>query len=371
MKAEASHEMAFGRENRSGIRAKYRNIEGRFMHKMKKRLCAFILAAATLLNLTGCVSEATYTEVTQAETQSGPTVSEIQTTAAEVPITEETDAAVLEGSLFLKVSSITFSLVGESEDIYLGVIPRELVAWESENPDIISVENGVLTAVGVGTTVIRASYDDRQVSCTAGCLAKTREELEALSWDLLSEPKWLPPEVDLDEPCTYFDNAAIVGDSITLGMMQYESGSNALGNMLFLTRGGISIMGFIKRNKNLYFQGYEMNLEDVIAQANVERVYFLVASNDIAAKYDMDVMMENWKIILDRIWEKSPGVEIVLISSIPRYEEKPYLQTPDSYNQVTVEYNRNLRQFAKEHGCMFLDLHPYIQDHWGRLPCTY
>lgn len=86
---------------------------------------------------------------------------------------EGTDASVLEGSLFLKVSSITFSLVGACEDIYLGVIPRELVTWESENPSVVSVENGVLTANGVGTTTIRATYADRQATCTAGCPRST------------------------------------------------------------------------------------------------------------------------------------------------------------------------------------------------------
>ena len=58
-----------------------------------------------------------------------------------------------EGSLFLKVSSITFSLVGESDDIYLGLVPREQVTWESQAPRAVSVENGVLTATGAGSTV--------------------------------------------------------------------------------------------------------------------------------------------------------------------------------------------------------------------------
>jgi len=261
--------------------------------------------------------------------------------------------------------------VGESEDIYLGVIPRELVTWESEDPDIVSVEGGVLTAVGTGTTVIHASYEDRQVSCTAGCLAQTREELEAMDPKILSQPKWLPPEVDMDEPCTYFDNAAIVGDSITYGMMQHESQSNGLGNILFMARGGVSIRGFVVRNKNIIFRGRETDLEVAIAQSGVERVFFLMGSNDVGAQYTMEAMMDDWRVILDRIWSESPDVEIVLITSIPRYEEYPYRQSPDSYNPRTVEYNQHLRQFAKENGCMFLDLHSYVQDHWGRLSPTY
>lgn len=341
------------------------------MHKNRNRLWALVLVCALMLNLAGCAFSPAPTDAAQTEIQTAPAVTHLQTDTTATPTTEETEPDILKGSLFLKVSSITFTLVGESEDIYLGVIPRELVTWESENPDIISVENGVLTALSAGTTVIHASYEDRQVSCTAGCLAQTLEDLESLSPELLDAPKWLPPEVDLEEPCTYFDNAAIVGDSITYGMMQYESGSNALGNILFMARGGVSIMGFIKRVKNVQFRGQELFLEDAIALSEVERVYFLMGSNDIAVPYGMDVMMENWGIIVELIREKNPDIEIVLISSLPRYVDHPNLQNPDFYNQLTVEYNTNLRLFARGHGCMYLDLHSYIQDHWGRLPVTY
>lgn len=344
------------------------------MRKNTKRLLALVLAAAAILSITGCAAAPTPADSTEAPAQAASAATETQATAVETPTTEETEPPLPEGNLFLKVSSITFSLVGESEDVYLGVIPRDLVTWESENPDIIRVEDGVLTAVSVGTTVIHATYEDRQVSCAAGCLAQTQEELEALPNDILSQPKWLPPEVDLSEPCTWFDNAAFVGDSIVYGIMQYESGSNALGNILFLARGGVSIMGFIKGTKNIVFRGQEMELQDIIAEAGVDRVYFLMGSNDISVKYEMDVMMDNWNTILNRIWKKSPDVEIVLVSSLPKYEEKPYLphtKAPDAYNPLTLEYNAHLRQFAKEHGCMYLDLHSYVQDHWGRLSPTY
>lgn len=56
---------------------------------------------------------------------------------------EAEEAAPNQDSLFLKVSSITFSLVGESDDIYLGLVPIEQVTWESEDPSVVSVENGV------------------------------------------------------------------------------------------------------------------------------------------------------------------------------------------------------------------------------------
>lgn len=335
-----------------------------------KKFLAWLLLAATILSLCGCGAASTQPETTEtfAETEAAET-----TTAETQAATLETEGPASEASLFLKVSSITFSLVGEKDDIYLGLVPRELVTWESEDPSVISVENGVLTAAGVGTTVIRASYGDQQVQCTAGCLAATQEELDSLDPEILNSPKRLPPEIDLEEPCTYFDNAAIVGDSITYFLFQWESKTNYLGNMLFLARGGVSMNSFVRRFKNIYYKGKEMNLEDAIAKSQVERVYFLMGSNDISAKTQRPYLFENWNIMLERIREKSPDVEIVLISNIPLYGDEQESQQSRflSYNGMIEDYNVKLKQFAEENGCMFLDLCYYVQDHYNRMPRIY
>lgn len=333
-----------------------------------KRFLTFALLAALLLSLCGCAAPSS-AEVPETSAETVPTSAAVET----LPL--ETEASALEGNLFLKVSSITFSLVGESDDIYLGLIPREDVVWESENPDVVSVENGVLTATGVGSTVIHATYADRQVSCTAGCLAQTQEELDTLDYDTLCAPKRLPPEVDLDEPCTYFDNAAIVGDSITYFLLQWESKTNYLGDILFLARGGVSMNGFVQRFKNIYYQGKEMNLEDAIAKSQVERVYFLMGSNDISSSTQRPYLFDNWQIMLERIRAKHPDVEIVLISNIPLYDDEPESKLNDqriqTHNNRIEEYNANLRQFAADNGCLFLDLCYYVQDHYNRMPEIY
>ena len=173
-----------------------------------KRFLAWLLLAAMILSLCGCGAPA------EPEAAEEPT--ETAEATVQIPAQEEAETApaetmpMPEADLFLKVSSITFSLVGESEDIYMGLAERELVSWESEDPNVVSVENGVLTATGVGTTVIRATYGDEVITCTAGCLAETPEALAELDPAVLSAPKRLPPEVDMSVPCTYFDDDAII-----------------------------------------------------------------------------------------------------------------------------------------------------------------
>lgn len=335
-----------------------------------KQFLAWLLLTTTILSLCGCAAVPTLPETTGAPIETAAEESnEPQTTIL------ETETPALESSLFLKVSSITFSLVGESDDIYLGLVPRELVTWESEDPSVVSVDNGVLTATGVGTTTIRAAYGGCQVACAAGCLAETQEDLDSLDYEILCAPKRLPPEIDLEEPCTYFDNAAIVGDSITYFLMQWESKTDYLGDMLFLARGGVSMNGFVRRFKNIYYRGKEMNLEDAIAASEVERVYFLMGSNDISSKTQRPYLFDNWDIMLERIREKHPNVEIVLLSNIPLYDDEPKSRLNDDkikeYNDRIEEYNSKLKQFAEENGCLFLDLCYYVQDHYNRMPEIY
>lgn len=340
---------------------------------VKKKAIMLLLAAAVIGSLCACGARSE--TAPPAETAATVEPATETTVEAAPDETAETEPTVVEGDLFLKASSVSFSLVGEQEDIYLGVIPRELVSWESDDPSVVSVENGVLTATGVGTTTVRASYADRSVSCTVGCLAETEEALLQLDTDILCAPKRLPPEVDLEEPCTYFDNSAIVGDSITFIMFQWESKSNYLGDMLFLARGGTSLNGIVHRFSNIYYKGTEANLEDAIQQSGVERVYFLLGSNDIGDPSQRLLYFENWDIMLERIREKSPDVEIIMISNLPQYDDldrpertQPHIRT---YNELMVEYNAQLRQYAEEHGCGYLDLSYYIQDHFGRMAKIY
>ncbi len=329
-----------------------------------KRFLAWLLLGTLALSLCACAQEAAPVQ-TEA---SAPETTLAETTAAIEAPTEATEPAVQEVHLFLKVSSITFSLVGETDDIYLGLAPREEVTWESDDPNVVSVENGVLTATGVGTTTIRAIYNDQVQEITAGCLAQTQEALDSLDSAIVSAPKRLPPEVDLAAPCSYFDNSAIVGDSITWFLFQWEGKTNYLGDMLFLARGGVSMNGFVQRFKNIYYRGSERNLEDAICESQVDRVYFLMGSNDLHSTTQRPYLHDNWTILLDRIREKHPTVEFVLLANIPEYLES---REPFGQNLLIEEYNVWLKGFAEEYGCHYLDLAYYVQDHYGRMPQIY
>lgn len=325
-----------------------------------KRFLTVCILAALMLNLFGCASN----PPEEAQTVPAEITTEVIETTQETTI--PTEPELYDGFLFLTVSSITFSLVGESEDIYLGSIPREEVVWESADESVVAVQDGVLTAVGVGTTTVSATYGDQRMECTAGCLAETEDDLKALSNDILRSPKRLPPVYD-DEEITYFDDSAIVGDSISYIMFQWESQIDFLGDPLFLVRGGISINGLVNKFKLIYYQGKEMCLEDALAAAGVKKVFIMLGQNDLSYMTIEDTMA-NWGILVERIRENSPDIEIYIQSCIPEWEKN---RARNDKNEKIDEANTELKVFCEENDCHFIDLAPYAEDHENKMPTCY
>ena len=323
-----------------------------------KRILLCLMALLVLLSMAGCSAENNTIE----ETTSEPT--EPETSEETVP---ETTEVIYDDPLYLKVSAINLSLVGDSEDIYLGLLPIEEVTFESDDESIITFENGVVTATGVGTTTIRASYRDQVVEVTAGCLAETQEALLKLDDEILRAPRRMPPEIDLEEPTTLLDDVTIVGDSISYFLFQWESKYDYMGDVQFLTRGGVSLRGFAGRYCWMPYKGRELDLEESFKQAGVQKAYIMLGQNDVGSTGE-PMIWDNWTILVERILEANPGIEIYFQSSIPRRA------TENKENGINIrihDYNLTLRQFAADNNQKFIDVEYYILDHLDKMSTQY
>lgn len=58
-------------------------------------------------------------------------------------------------------------------------LPGSRLQWSSEDETVATVENGVVTAVGPGTTEIQAVYEDQTLTCVVRCRFEDTEEGEA------------------------------------------------------------------------------------------------------------------------------------------------------------------------------------------------
>ncbi len=270
------------------------------------------------------------------------------------------------GRLFLTVSRIDLSVVGESEDIYAGTAPRENVQWQSDDEKVVTVRDGVLTATGVGTTTVRAQLGEETRECTVGCLAQTQEELMALDEEVIRSPKRYPPEPE-GSYTDFFRDSAIVGDSITYIMYQYETPHGLLGHPLFLARGGTSLNGFVLHYKNVFYQGQEMWLETAVGLSKVKKVFIMLGQNDLGYR-TIDETFDSWDILLPRLREQNPDLEIYLQSCVAEWQPT---FGDGKKNQTIRQYNARLKTYAQEHGCYFVDIAPYAEDHIGAMATPY
>lgn len=268
--------------------------------------------------------------------------------------------------VFLTVAEITFSVVGESESVYAGSAPLEMVEWESDDPDVVSVEDGVLTAVGVGTTKVRAKYGDQVVECTAGCLAENHGELMKLPDGVIQQPKRIAPEVDFD-PTQFFGDAVLIGDSVSHNMMVHELTTGLLGHPTILARKNVGVFNFVTYRLNPSYRGEEHPVEDIIPMTGAKKVFFLLGMNDIGYQTPQE-LTERYSVLIDRVREKAPKVDIYLQTCLPRYTSNNRFT---GFNETIDEFNRQMTEMALERGCRVLDLAAYIEDHGNSMAKAY
>ena len=84
------------------------------------------------------------------------------------------------GQLSLSSTDITLFQKGETARLTAGSLPGSRLQWSSEDETVATVENGVVTAVGPGTTEIQAVYEDQTLTCVVRCRFEDTEEGEAV-----------------------------------------------------------------------------------------------------------------------------------------------------------------------------------------------
>ncbi len=92
-----------------------------------------------------------------------------------VECTFEPDEPVIEDPVYptedfkLNREDFTMSMKGETHLLYRGEIPVDVIEWKSDNEDVATIVDGVVTAVGGGTTKVYATYADITLECIVRC----------------------------------------------------------------------------------------------------------------------------------------------------------------------------------------------------------
>ena len=168
----------------------------------------------------------------------------------------------------------------------------------------------------------------------------------------------------------FFNDAAFIGDSVTLALRNHCMTSGALGNATFLCVGSYSVNNAVTSGLMLTYQGQQMTPQDALAACGAKKVFIMLGMNDIALFGDksIDKAMENWTTMLGRIKEKCPDIQIYIQSATPIYTEG---QKGNLNNARMDQYNARLKAYAQENGYFYIDIASHMKDSTGGLAAQY
>ena len=335
-----------------------------------KRAIACLLAWALLFGLFGCDKQEVEPDASSGShnlEMADPSVTEKRAPEDTDPATEAESVteSVLQGTVYLNASSMTFTVVGEIDDLYCGSIPREQITWESADETVAVVENGVVTAVGVGSTTISAEYQGQRLECAVGCLVNEKSEIADLPSEIKNAPKKIPPAND-GQVCHFYDDVGFIGDSVSYSLLLRANQTGEFGSATFFVRGGNGIAGYVNRVKTIGYRGQEYSIEDAVAASDVKKLFVMIGVNDLGF-LSVEETMDYYRRMMDNILALSPDVEVYIQSLLPVIDSG----IQGAKNVHVNALNDLLRMYAAEKGFYYVDIAPYIRDHTGNMPVSY
>lgn len=169
-------------------------------------------------------------------------------------------------------------------------------------------------------------------------------------------------------PTDFFDDAAFVGDSITLGLRNYHMNRDfPLGNVTFLCQGSYSVDHAVNDTMLISYQGQDMTLEEALVASGAKKVFIQLGMNDIAL-HGVDKTLENWGVMLAGIRKAVPEIAVYIQSGTPIYTAG---QIGGLNNQRMDAYNGRLQQFAEENDCFYIDIATDMKDSGNGLQAQY
>lgn len=245
---------------------------------------------------------------------------------------------------------------------------------------VSSLFSGCGTSDTQGTTEEVTQATEEQTSeATSEEVTETQEETtEKAEEASVSEESPVTYEyTQVDD--SYFNDAVFIGDSISYGFELYvtekrANGETVLGEAQFLTSGslsyGNSLWDVSDESVHPTYNGEKMKLEDAIAQIKPGKIFILLGTNDVAL-YGVEQTIANADTEISRMLEASPGAEIFIMSTTPKYSPAES-DVDGALNNADIDaLNVAMRQFAVEKGYNFMNIAPLFKDETGGLAADY
>lgn len=179
---------------------------------------------------------------------------------------------------------------------------------------------------------------------------------------------------------SFFNDSVLIGDSMTVGFSHYVLAQRkecgvCLGNMKCIGQSGLFLkhayqMEIGDRSPVLPYRGRNYCVSDLVQTLGTKTLYLLLGVNDAYAfQSTVEEELRCFDEIICKTREKSPGVQIVLITIPPVL--KSYARDYACDPHFNVEVNEALYRYCEENGFGVVELAARLRDEDGYLDQTY
>lgn len=176
-------------------------------------------------------------------------------------------------------------------------------------------------------------------------------------------------------PPAWFQDAALIGDSVSVMLETYNSSEGVLGTPAFfcsVSLSQINALSYQAGNQHLpeypKGSGQHPKLEDGIAASGAKKVYIMLGMNCIAG--GVDRACQDLVTLVNGILAKSPGTSILVESVTPMTADSP--RADDALNNTTIQsFNTKMQAICQENNWYFVNVAEAVADENGYLRAEY
>lgn len=187
--------------------------------------------------------------------------------------------------------------------------------------------------------------------------------------DTVSVPESAPVDA------SWFDDAAFVGDSVSVTLANYNSSYGTLGKAKFFCSVSLSqtnALSYQAGNERLpeypAGSGQHPRIEDGIAASGAKKVYLMLGMNCIAS--GVDRVSQDLVTLVSKIQEKSPGIAVLIESVTPMTADSP--RADGSLNNFTIqEFNEKMKAICQEKQWYYVNVAEAVTGDQGALKAEY
>ena len=174
--------------------------------------------------------------------------------------------------------------------------------------------------------------------------------------------------VDTDTiPENWFDDAIFIGDSQTGALSIYNLVNGGLGKTLIFHVNGMSCHSLVNEDRRISFNGRSCTIGEAVSLSGASKVFLLLAMNDIGTMPDKD-LEKCWETLIDHIRADEPDAVLYIQSATPIRANR---ETAWITKENTDSYNKMLKSFCKNNGCIYVDITDNLSDESGYLKQEY